>query len=299
MEKLIQDLKGPFNLSIDRKPEIQYFQMQTQFIHFGFDGKRTGIETYILRLREVPAALSGKKLDECTCAEFGLQINDGSMTTIPALKSWTYQFDRMASINGGPVFGVPHDRFEGLTESAGNLLKPDIRYATYNNFIDFHALNDLYPRPMPFGRGIQELKNIGDRLVHAAAFTEAPVNLGNAIKPGSVFRNGEVTLELKGVSVVDGAACALVAYDSGESTLKMIMAISKDMEILTEGGSEYKGDMYIDLATGWVRKVTLDEFVVTQTTVPNVPNKINGYTVRHILSRLVSQKDFEKELNIL
>ncbi len=65
-----------------------------------------------------------------------------------------------------------------------------------------------------------------------------------------------------------------------------------------EGGSEYKGDMYIDLETGWVRKVTLDEFVVTETAVNNSPDKIKGYTARHILSRLISQQEFEKGLVI-
>ena len=139
-------------------------------------------------------------------------------------------------------------------------------------------------------------KSPGDRIVHAVAFTQAPVNLGSMVKSGSFFRNGEVTLELKGVSLIDGAACALVGYDSGESTLKMLMAPSQDIEAVTEGGSEYKGDIYIDLETGWVRKVTLDEFVVTEIKMTNTPTKIDAYTVRHLLLRLISQQEFEKGL---
>ena len=49
---------------------------------------------------------------------------------------------------------------------------------------------------------------------------------------------------------------------------KMIMPMSADKDIVTEGGSEYVGDIYIDLATRWVRKATLDEFVVTETRLP-------------------------------
>jgi len=295
IQKLTQELRGPFNLSVDRKPETLYFHMQTEFVHMGFNGKRTGTETYLLRLRCIPAASSRKRLDQYTCGGFCLRLNSEDVVTIPALRLWDYEFDPMSGADGkGPVFGVPHNKFEDITDSRGNELSPDIRYAIYNNFIDFHALNDVFSRPM-FGKGIEKLKLVGDRIVHPAAFTEAPVNLGTAVKPGSVFRNGEITLEFKGISVVDGALCTLIGYDSGESTLKMIMASPGGPDVLTEGGSEYKGDIYIDLETGWVRKVTLDEFISTETGAANGQVKVNRYTVRHLLLRLVSQEEFEKE----
>lgn len=68
---------------------------------------------------------------------------------------------------------------------------------------------------------------------------------------------------------------------------------------MMEGGSQYLGDIYIDLASGWVRKVTLNESVVTQTSTESRPNKIPSYTVRHILLRLISQEDFEKLISML
>jgi hypothetical protein len=285
-----QVFRGPFDFSIDRKSETQYFHMQTQFIHIGFDGERTGMETYLLRLRCIPAALSGKNLDEYTCQEFGLQLNGESIVTIPALKLFSYQFNMMSGIDGkSPVFGIPHERFEDLTDSMGNMLSPDIRYAVYNNFIDFHSLNDIFSRPMKFGKGIQELKYFGDKVVHATAFTEAPINLGTAVKHGSIFRNGEVTLEFKGICIIDGVTCAIVGYDSGESNFRMTFALGNGLDAMTKGGSEYKGDMYIDLETGWVRKVTLDEFVVTEAETTNSPSKVYGYTVRHLLLRLVDK----------
>jgi hypothetical protein len=300
LERLRQDLEGPFDLSVDRKPQTQYYQMQTQFIHIGFDGKRTGVETYLLRLCCDPAAVSGKDLDEYTCREFGLQLGSAGIVTIPGLRLFTYQFDYMSGVAGkGPMFGIPQELFEGMKDSFGNQLAPDICYAAYNNFVDFHALSDVFARPLKYIKGIEQLKSVGDRIVHPGAFTEAPVSLNGVVRPGSIFRNGELSLELKGISLVDDRPCALVNYDSGESTLRMSFIQVDNEDVMMEGGSEYTGDLYIDLDSGWVRKVTLNESVVTQTSTASRPNKIPGYTVRHILLRLISQQDFEKPISIL
>jgi hypothetical protein len=301
MNNLASDLKGPFDLSIDRKPDTQYFHMQTQFIHLGFDGKRTGVETYLFRLCCIPAAISGKKLDEYMCREFGLQLNNDALATLPALSQFTYQFDQMSGVlSKGPMFGIPQEPFLRLKDSLGNQLPPDICYATYNNFVDFHALSDVFSRSMKYVKGIEQLKSIGDRIVHPGAFNEAPVSVIGVVREGSVFRNGELTLELKGISLVDDSPCALVNYDSGESTLRMgFIQGDYNEDVMMEGGSEYTGDIYIDLASGWVRKVTLNESVVTQTYTASRPNKIPGYTVRHILLRLISKTEYEKELTII
>lgn len=293
--KLLADLKGPFALAGERAPQVQYFRMESQVIHIGFDGKRTGTETYIVKLKCVPAPLSGKGGDEYTCREFQLRVGEGEIAMIPALAGWSYIFSMGTGMDEkGQVFGIPHSKFENIADSRGNKLAPVIRYAVYNNFIDFHAFNDGFARPAAGGQGIQDLKSMGQKIVHAAAFTAPPVNLGSGIKEGSFFRNGEVTLVFKGTSIVDGAACAIVGFDSGESTLKMIMPLAKDKEIVTTGGSEYIGDLYIDLGTYWLRKTTLDEFVVTQTTVPGPMPKMDAYTVRHLLMRLISQEEFER-----
>jgi len=300
LERLRQNLEGQFDLSIDRTPETQYYHMQTQFIHLGFDGKRTGVETYLLRLRCTPAAISGKKHDEYACREFGLQLNSDSITTLPALKLMTYLFDPLAGVlDKGPMWGIPQEPFLGMKDSLGNQIPPDICYAAYNNFVDFHALSDIFPRPMKYIKGIEQLKTVGDRIVHPGAFNEAPVSVSGVVRPGSVFRNGELTLELKGVSLVDDRPCALVNYDSGESTLRMAFVQGNGEDVMMDGGSRYTGDIYIDLASAWVRKVTLNESVVTQTYTATRPNKIPGYTSRHILLRLISQQDFEKPISIL
>lgn len=301
-QQLLDALRGPFDLSAPRVPAILHFLMETRVVHIGFDGKRTGVETMTQKLKCVPGALSSPPAasDEYTCAEFRLQIGDGPAATIPALAGWTYRFSLGEGTGidaSGQVFGIPHAKFEELVDSRGAKLPPALRYFVYNTFIDFHGFHDVFPRPIPGGGGggVQDLTAVGQRIVHASAFTAPPVNLGSGIKEGSYFKNGEVTLEFKGLTVVDGAACAILAFDSGESTLKMIMPLGADKEIVTTGGSTYRGDIYIDLATRWVRKVALDESVVSQTVLPGPAPKMDAYVIRHLLLRLISASEFEQK----
>jgi len=301
LAKNLAGLNGPFNLAGELKPEARYYIQETQIIHIGFDGKRTGVETYTVKLRLVPAALSGKGGDEYTVREFLIKSGNGEAESIPELAGWSYVYSESASgiDDKRQIFGIPHAKFESLTTNRGRTLPLVSTYIVYNSFVDFHGFNDVFARPTKDDAGIQDLKAIGQSVRHAAAFSEPPVNLGEGIKEGSVFRNGDARLVFKGVGLVDGAACAVVGYDSGESTLKMIMPMTADKDIVTEGGSEYIGDLHIDLATRWVRKVTLDEFVITETRLPAMGQaaagqKIQAYTVRHLLTRMVSREEFEK-----
>lgn len=50
-------------------------------------------------------------------------------------------------------------------------------------------------------------------------------------------------------SQVDGAICVVVTYDAGQSRLRMITADSDERESVTEGGSQYEGDIFVDLAS--------------------------------------------------
>ena len=127
LEHLGRDLERTFEFSIDRKPEIQRYHMQTQFVHLGFDGIRTNVETYLLRLRCIPAAVSGNKLDEYTCSEFGLKLNKSEIVTLPVLRNLTYHFDVMAGvITKGPLWAIPQDPFLGMKDSLGNEFPSDI-----------------------------------------------------------------------------------------------------------------------------------------------------------------------------
>ena len=67
----------------------------------------------------------------------------------------------------------------------------------------------------------------------------------------------------------------------------MIVNVTPEMKVHSVGGSHYKGDIYKDLKTNWVQKVTLDEIVVSETTVPMLPNKVNSVIERIITIRNV------------
>ena len=100
-----------------------------------------------------------------------------------------------------------------------------------------------------------------------------------------------MTLELKGLSLVDGAVCGIVAYDSGQSSFQMLMNPMPNMEVRTVGASHYKGDLHIDLASRWPRKVTMDELVVAESAVPGLSNKITTVIERNTIIRNISAKD--------
>ncbi|MEN6560022.1 MAG: hypothetical protein ABFD52_04525 [Acidobacteriota bacterium] len=300
LPKSLAGLAGPFDLAGPVAPEVRYYVQRTEFVHFGFDGRRTGIETYTVKMKVVPAALSGKGGDEYTVRQFIVRAGEGEPETIPSLAGWSYVFKSNASGRDekGQVLGIPHDKFEALVTNTGRKIPGIGNYPIYNSFIDFHAFNDEFARPVEVGKGIQDLTAIGQTVRHASAFTEPPVNLGSAIREGSAFRNGDVRLTFKGIGLVDGAACAVVGYDSGESTLKMIMPQPDGRDMVTEGGSQYVGDIYIDLAGRWVRKVTMDEHVVTETRLAaaagTAGQRFQGYTVRHLLTRQVGREEYER-----
>lgn len=286
-------LQQEFELAGDRSPEKRYYLMETMLMRYALDGTRTGTDTLGLKLEYVPARISGKDQDEYICREFTVQQGTGSPASIPALTGWSYVF-----VEGydeeGRVFGINHDRFENLETSEGIALSPDIAYFVYNTFIDFHGFCDALAERTDEGKGIQDLKKIGDKIVHAASFTEPPVNLGSNVAEGSTFKNGEVTLEFKGISLVDDILCSVVAFDSGESSFTMIMQPTPEMEIKTVGSSHYKGDLFIDMDSNWVQKVVMDEIVVSETILPVSPHKINAVIERMSTIRSVDESVFSQ-----
>ena len=287
-------LDKKFDLAGEHFQEKQYFLVESKLITYALDGTRVGTDIFRLRLKCVPAKVAGKEGDEYTCVRFTLQQGDSLEAAIPALKNWTYVF-KPGIDKKGQVFGIDHGKFENLVDSNGNTLPPDKAYQVYNTFIDFHGFCNVFAERVPDGKGIQDLTKIGQRIVHAAAFTEPPVNLGSNVSEGSFFKNGEITLAFKGLSVVNGRHCSILGYDSGQSSFKMIMKPMPNMEIQTVGSSHYKGDIYKDLATNWVQKVTMIEVVVSETILPMPPNKINSVIERNITIRNVSEKEFSSK----
>ncbi len=279
-------LRQTFDFTAAHLPQPQLFDMETQVITYAPDGKRVNTDVLKLRLKCVP----GKEADEYTCVRFAVKFGNAPEVTVPAIANWTYRYKATATgvDEKGQVFGIDHAKFEKLLDSNGQPLPPDKAYYVYNAFIDFHGFCNVFAEPTAGGKGIQDLKSIGDKIVHAAAFTEPPVNLGSNIAKGSTFKNGEVTLELKGLSVVDGAACAIVAFDSGQSSFQMTINPMPNMEVRSVGASHYKGDIHVDLATRWPRKVAMDELVVAESTVPALSNKISAVIERETVIRNIS-----------
>ncbi len=280
-------LRQTFDFAGARSPQPQLFDMETVVISYGPDGKIVNTDILRLQLKCMPARVTGKDADEYTCIRFAVKFGDSPEVTVPAMANWTYLFKATGSgmDEKGQVFGIDHAKFEKLLDSNGQPLPIGKAYYVYNAFIDFHGFCNAFAEPTTGGKGIQDLKRIGDKIVHAAAFTEPPVNLGSGIAKGSTFKNGEVTLELKGLSVVDEAACAVVTYDSGQSSFQMLMNPMPNMEVRSVGASHYKGDIYIDLATHWPRKVTMDELVVAESTMPALSNKISTVIERNTIIR--------------
>ncbi len=285
-------LRQTFDLAGVRSAQVQSFEMETRVITYAPDGKRVNTDVLKLGLKCAPARVTGKEADEYTCTKFTLQLAGGPEVAVPAVVNWSYLFKTTATglDEKGQVFGIDHAKFEKLLDANGQPIPADKAYYVYNAFIDFHGFCNVFAEPTQGGKGIQDLKSLGQKIVHAAAFTEPPVNLGSNIAKGSTFKNGEVTLELKGLSLVDGATCALLDFDSGQSSFQMLVKPMPNLEVRSVGASHYRGDLYLDLATRWVRKVVMDELVVAESTVPGLANKISAVIERHSIIRNVTPK---------
>lgn len=294
-------LQQDIDLSAARTAGTRYFEMVTTLTNVGLDGTRGETEAFRMKLLCVSQGDASKAADEYTCRRFVYVRPDGSRVSIPALEGWRHSFRKTATgcDEKGYVFGIDHAKFERLSDADGSVLQPSKAYLMYNTFIDFHGFCDEFATPVAEGKGIQDLTRIGQRIVHAAANTKPPTSLGSNIKAGSLFKNGEITLLLKGLSLVDDAACAVVEFDSGASTFRMLMEPMPDMEVRTDGGSHYFGDIYIDLESRWPRRVELRELVVSETNVPlpggAAPMKVNSVIERQVTIKVVTKEAYESE----
>jgi hypothetical protein len=283
-------LRQEYNLVPQHSKDTQYYEMESKLQKHAPDGTPQGRDVYRLYLRCVPSADSSRE-DEYTCLKFTVQINDSAEVLIPSLTNWKYFFSLTVGYDKkGQVFGIDHDKFDKLTDENGKLLPIENTYHVYNAFIDFHSMS-VFAEKTTSGNGVQNLKRIGDKIVHGASFSQPPVNLGSTVAEGSYFKNGEITLAFKGLGLINEKTCAILEYDSGESSFYMLMRPMENMKITTKGSSHYWGDIYKDLIGGWIQKAVLHEIVISETDVPGLANKINSVIERSITIKNAKRKD--------
>ncbi|MCK5148043.1 hypothetical protein KAR48_14900 [bacterium] len=285
-------LDRQFDLAAPHVHEAQYFVMESRLTTLALDGTRLGTDVYKLLLMFDPKINKHGTGDGYRCVRFTISPGDSVILQIPVLKNWTYVLPESGYDNQGHVLGIDHGHFENIQDDKGQALPFDKAYHIYNAFIDFHAFCTIFADPTTDGHGIQDLNVIGDKVVHAAAFSQPPTNLGSHIAEGSFFRNGEIILAFKGLTVENGHPCALIGYDSGSSAFKMIMHPMPDLEIIAVGSSHYWGDIAKSLNNQWMQKATMVELVIAESALPMPPGKINSVVERTISIHNVSKDAF-------
>ncbi len=288
------DLQRQYNLGGERTKAPQFFILETTLRTYNPDGSKAGKNYLKLYLKCSPVEGNDGDVYKYTCSKFVIKYGDSVETPVPSLENWSYIFGNTPSglDKKGQVFGIDHDKFENLKDGRGRQIPPEMSYWIYNSFIDFHAFCNVFAEPTHKDSGIQNLKYINQKIIHSAANSEAPVNLGSSVEKGSYFKNGEITLTFEGLGIVNDAACAIINFDSGQSSFKMKMKPMPNMEVTTLGFSHYKGNLLINLKSFWVEKVVMDEFVASETTVPTLPNKIDRVTERNTVIYNVKASQF-------
>jgi hypothetical protein len=274
-------LSETYDLSRPKSKEVQSYTMESRLLNYAPDGTRKDSDVYRLSLICKPGTAAGG--DTFTCVRFTVQMGSKVPVAIPALAGFRYVVPQTpgGTDENGQLFGIPHKPFEKLIDSSGKDVPFDKAYHVYNAFVDFHSMSVFADKP-PTGKGVQDLKHIGDQVVHSASYSEPPVHLGAQVKKGSVFRNGEITLLFKGIGVGNGRACALLGYDSGQSSFIMITEALSSVEFRTVGSSHYYGDICKDLSSGWIQQADLKELVVSETVITGQTLKIHSVIERNI-----------------
>ena len=88
-------------------------------------------------------------------------------------------------------------------------------------------------------------------------------------------------------------------FDSGASSFQMLMEPMPNMEMRTVGASHYFGDIYVDLASKWPRKVEMRELVISETKMP-MPGRKTSKTFniiheRQSLIKAVTKEAYERD----
>jgi len=288
-------LEQEFDLVGDRSTETHYYHVQTKVVLRSSNGKLKSSDIYRQLLMVEPGGGTGGKADKFTCARFSMQRGDSPEVTIPALKGFSYEvskelLDRNGFDEQGRLYSIPEELFEGLIDDTGAELPFDVCYQVYSAFFYYNGYTE-YAEPTSEGKGVQHLKRIGEKIVHDGAFVELPVP-GKLAKKGSSWKNGEITLELKGLTVMDDRPCAILSLDSGDCTLVMPLTVMPVMKLKTVGVSHYQADITLDLESKWVRKLEMILSEITVTSMWGVPVD-KSVPVSTLMIRAMSKAEFD------
>ena len=167
-----------FQLGEERTREPRYYEMGTRIVYYEPDGKRKPHVNLRLLLKCEPVGTSSQEGYRYTCVKIAYQQMGKPEVGIPALAGWSYVFKRTEQggyDQNGLVLGIEHSKFQGLSDAQGNPMPPEMSYALYNAFIDFHAFCNNFAERSDSGKGIQHLNKIGQEIVHNSAFSEPSV----------------------------------------------------------------------------------------------------------------------------
>lgn len=210
MTNTLRILGQKYNLVPPHSKDTQYYEMESKLQKHALDGTIQGTDVYRLYLRCVPSPSLGEK-DEYTCLKFTVQINNFASVTIPSLTSFKYFFSLRADPGDkkGQMFGIDQSKFEKLVDNNGKDLPLENTFHVYNAFIDFHTMS-VFAEKTAKDSGVQDLTHIGEKIIHEASFSQPHVNLGALVPEGSYFKNGKITLDFKGLGLVNRKNCAIL-----------------------------------------------------------------------------------------
>lgn len=284
-------LHQEYDLVGNRSLETQYYLMERKVSLIAEDGTSKGKEKYILRLMIEPGDRLAEEADKYTCLELAMQKGDGPEVTIPALEGWSFDFSRGSLDEAmldeeGLFFGVPHSRFEDLSDSNGQVIEPMNAYQIYDVFIGFLSFNILTDTD----GGIQDFKRIGDTILQPAG-SESPISLGDTIKEGSTFKDGGSRLEFSGLSLTDGVPCAILSYGTGMGSFSMTFEVMPGMEVTSFGVTYITANIYLDLSSKWMKKA---EITVVDSTKSILGDQVIDRSIAQTINTIkaVSEAEF-------
>ncbi len=286
--KELDILTKEYNLCGVRSSEPQFYLIQHEVVTHTSNGKLKNIDTYKMRLKCEPGdRAAGELADKYTCANFSVKRKDTPEVNIPSLAGWSYEFskqllDEEGLDSNGQMMGIPHQKFDKLTDSTGKKLPIELPYQIYSAFTYFHTCCNMLIEPSELGTNIEDLKKVGDKSFSEIS-PELPIDLGTNILKGSIYKTGKTTLEFKGLGTVDDAACAIVGYEEIGGSWTAYIQAAPLMKVKTIGGTQIRAEIYVDLASFWMKKATYIVTDITKTTLYGIPVEISVPVTTHTI----------------